>query len=104
MIGGNIMKIKLMTAALSAVMLVSGAAFALDMDPKFYVGGEIQANNQKGPKALTKNGVKFVTPDGKPIFGKSSAGASLFFGTKLNEFFGLEAGATGFSRLKYNQT
>jgi len=99
------MKTKLITAALSATLLVSGTALALDMDPKFYVGGEVQGHQYKSAKQIKdKNGNVILDSkdfNNKSFLKKSGSSGSLFFGSKLTENFGLEAGYTGFSKNKH---
>lgn len=96
------MKNKLVTIALSSVMMMSAAAFA-DCDPQFYVGGELQSNKYKGAKTFTsKAGTVVERLDKKPFFGKSGAGASIVAGTRLNENVGIELGATGLSKSKFH--
>ena len=96
---------KLVSIVLSAATLASSAAFAVDFNPQFYVGGELQAGVKKGVKKLnTKAGdqqkstvvltgqTKKKTPV-SPIQ-KSASGASLFVGSRLTENFGLELGGS----------
>jgi len=83
---------KLASIALSGALLVSGASFGLDCDPKFYVGGEAQYNKLKGGKYFQD------TVTGKSLLRKkTSPGAGLFLGTRVTENFGAEM---GFSALK----
>lgn len=95
---------KLVCILMSAATLASSAAFAVDFDPQFYVGGELQAGQKKGAKKVTtelgsnktKMDVAGVTKDGKsknPIH-KSATGASLFVGSRLTENLGVELGGS----------
>lgn len=97
MIEGDNMKMKLVAIALSGAFLASSAASALDFDPKFYIGGEVQANRQTGVKQIkTPAGNPLTATDKKKsLFGKSGSGASAIVGTKLNENIGVEIGFTG---------
>ena len=81
------MKMNLIAVAISGAMLISGAASGLDLDPKFYAGVEAQYNKLKpgSDVALDANGKSILTK-------KKVPGAGLFLGTRLNEFFGVEAG------------
>lgn len=100
------MKNNITAIALSAVMLASGVAYADDFDPKFYVGGELQANRMKGAKRVkTEQFGELFRQDKKPLFGKSGSGAGVMVGTRFCENIGLELGATGFSKtkLKFNE-
>jgi len=97
------MKIKLAAASLLAASLASAAVFA-DLDPKFYVGGEAQFNKFKYDQ---KSFLNRLTTNGKnPITKKSSPGAGLFVGSRLNEYFGLEAGISASRAVKgsWNET
>jgi len=87
------MNMKLASVALSGALLVSGASFGLDCDPKFYVGGEAQYNNLKGGKNLEKKGEK----GNSLLHKKKSPGAGLFLGARVTENFGAEI---GYSALK----
>src|SRR4051794_38492214 len=96
------MNIKLVSIVMSVATLLSGAAFA-DFDPQFYVGAEVQAGHKKGankvPAKLGKKAVELFGKSNKngstksPIH-SSATGGTLFVGSKLNENFGLEVGAT----------
>jgi opacity protein-like surface antigen len=95
---GKYMKIKLVALALSGVM-VAGTAFAgTDLDPKFYVGAELQANKSSGTKKITdKNGNATQRSDNKSLFKKSGVSASAIVGSRLNDFVGVEAGYSAMS-------
>lgn len=80
------MNMKLATIALSGAMLVSGASFGMDFDPKFYVGAEGQYNKLKGGKNLEDTKGKSL------LRKKTSPGAGLFLGTRVTENFGAELG------------
>lgn len=81
------MNMKLATIALSGAMLVSGTSFAMDFDPKFYVGAEGQYNKLKGGKYFED------TRTGKSLLRKkTSPGAGLFLGARVTENFGAELG------------
>jgi opacity protein-like surface antigen len=88
------MKMKLVTIALSGVMLTSGAALGSDFDPRFYVGAELQGNQFKNPVKEIKdvNGGISTRYDNKPFISKKTASGSLFVGSNLNENFGVELG------------
>ncbi len=95
------MKIKLVAVSLSAAMLASSLAFA-DIDPKFYVGAELQANKYKGAKAVTTaNNTRINRTDGKPVFGNSGSGATAYVGSRFNDYLGVELGATKLSSIKF---
>lgn len=96
------MKMKLVAIALSGAMLASGAAFGVDFDPKFYVGGELQGSRHSGAKKITTpKGNEITTADKKKSpFGKNGSGASAFAGTKLNDNVGVELGYTAMSGTK----
>lgn len=104
------MKNKLISSILSVALLSSGAAFALDMDPKFYVGGEIQGSKLKGKPNTVGELVNLPanassTLEGYPLETQAKhtkVGPGVFVGTRLHENFGLEAGYTivGKSRVK----
>lgn len=84
------MKMKLVSLALLGAMLVSGTAAAVDCDPRFYVGGELQSNTLR----FDKNNFWSVdngTVNGKTIK-KTRIGTDLIVGTRITENFGLEAG------------
>ncbi len=88
-------KINLAILALSGTMLVSGTTLALDCDPQFYVGAEGQVNRYSGTKKLTdRAGEVWELKNNKSWFHKSGGGFSLFAGSRINEFFGIEAGYT----------
>lgn len=83
------MNMKLASIALSGTLLVSGASFGMDFDPKFYVGAEAQYNNLKAGKALQDT----QDNNGKSVFQKKKLpGADMFLGMRLTENFGAEAG------------
>jgi opacity protein-like surface antigen len=91
MVGGNSMNMKLASIALSGAMLVSGASFGMDFDPKFYVGAEAQCNSLKAGKLLLSE--DFQDQNDKSLFRKKkSPGADMFLGMRFNENFGAEAG------------
>ena len=96
------MNMKLAGIALSGAMLVSGASFGMDFDPKFYLGAEAQANKYKGAKEVkTETGLGTIkNPDNKSLFGKSGAGASAFVGSQFSEYAGVELGYTVLSGTK----
>ena len=97
------MNMNLACIALSGAMLVSGASFGLDFDPKFYLGAEVQANRYKGAKEFkTTQFGKFTMVDNKPLFGKSGSGASAFFGSQFTEYAGVELGYTALSGGKFS--
>jgi len=82
------MKMRLTAICVSVAMLSSGAAFGLDMDPKFYVGAEAQYNKLK-----SANGPEFKGTDGKSMISKDKLpGGSLQAGVRLTENFGAELG------------
>jgi len=89
------MRNKLIGSVLSVALLSAGSAFALDIDPKFYVGGELQATKFKPKKevskALEENDLKLK---------QSKAGAGVFVGSRLNENFGVEAGYSLLGKIK----
>jgi hypothetical protein len=87
------MKNKLATLALSGVMLVSGTAFGMDFDPKFYLGGEAQLNK-------LKNGQNFQDTNGKSMIRKKSPSLGAFLGTRFNEYLGAELGYTALKTSK----
>lgn len=92
---------KLVSIVMSAATLLSGVAFA-DFDPQFYVGAEVQAGHKKGEKNVpAKLGKTPVTLYGKSKNGSaqsplhhSATGGSLFVGSRVNENFGVEIGAS----------
>jgi hypothetical protein len=71
-------KNKIIAAVLSVAVLSAGSAFAIELDPKFYVGGEVLGSKLK---AKDEN-----------INLKKRPGAAVFAGSRLNENFGLELG------------
>lgn len=84
---------KLVAIILSGSALLSGTALGLDLDPKFYLGAEAQANRYTGPKEITTpNKARLSTTDNKPLFGRSGSTLNLFAGSKLNEYVGIELG------------
>ncbi len=92
---------KLASIALSGVMLVSGASFGMDFDPKLYLGAEVQQNKYKGAKELkTPTGRVLNNPNNKSLFGKSGVGTSAFLGSQLSEYAGVELGYTVLSGAK----
>ena len=98
------MNMKLAGIALSGAMLVSGASFGMDFDPKFYVGAEAQANKYKGAKEVKTQTTQLGTinnPDNKSLFGKSGAGASAFVGSQFSEYAGVELGYTALGGANY---
>lgn len=94
------MNMKLAGIALSGAMLVSGASFGMDFDPKFYVGAEAQANKYKGAKEVKTQGLTVKSADNKSLFGKSGSGASAFVGSQFSEYAGVELGYTALSGTK----
>jgi len=90
------MKIKLAGIALSVAMLTTGVAGAVDLDPKFYVGGELQGNHYtsaKKVKGKDTTGAEVTMKSGKKAFlGKSGMGGSAIVGTRLNDNLALELG------------
>jgi opacity protein-like surface antigen len=107
MVGGNNMNMKLAGIALSGAMLVSGASFGMDFDPKFYVGAEAQLNKYKGAKEINNElpSGTIKNPDNKSLFGKSGGGASGFVGSQFSEYAGIELGyaALGGAKVSYKQ-
>lgn len=85
------MKMKLVSLSLLGAMLVSGAAAALDCDPRFYVGGELQLNNQRFDKQNFGWSLVDGTANGKTIK-KTRTGLDLIVGSRVTENFGVEAG------------
>ena len=95
------MNMKLAGIALSGAMLVSGASFGMDFDPKFYLGAEAQANKYKGAKEVKMGtGLTIKNLDNKSLFGKSGSGASAFVGSQFSEYAGVELGYTVLSGTK----
>lgn len=93
------MKMKIVSLALSGALLASSSVMALDLDPKIYVGGEVQANRLHGKNSFaTKNNIY----TGKKFFNRSGTGASAFIGGKLCENFGAELGYNGLPGSKAN--
>lgn len=88
---------KLASIALSGAMLVSGASFGMDFDPKFYVGAEAQYNKLKGDKNFSNAGQSLLRK-------KNSPGADLFLGTRITENFGAEVGYSVLKRSHNNLT
>lgn len=89
------MKIKLSALALSGIVLLSGSAFGMDLDPKFYVGAEAQANQ-------LKNGKEFVdATNGKSTIRKNNPSLGLMLGSRLNEYVGVEVGYNFMKESKY---
>lgn len=101
----NAVKTKWFAIVLSVCTFVSGQAFVCssafaDCEPTFYVGGEVQANKMSGEKKIvTPKGSIFSREDGKPFFGRSAAGASIFAGSRITENFGVELGGTSLSNV-----
>ncbi|HXH54300.1 MAG TPA: outer membrane beta-barrel protein [Gammaproteobacteria bacterium] len=92
------MNMKLAGIALSGAMLLSGASFGMDFDPKFYLGAEVQANRYKGAKEVkTTQFGTFEKVNNKPLFGKSGSGVSAFLGSQFIEYAGIELGYTALS-------
>ncbi len=87
------MKNKLAILALSGVVLVSGSAFGMDLDPKFYVGAEAQINK-------LKNGKEFVDTNNKSKIRKNTQAAGLILGSRIHENVGVEAGYSLLKRSK----
>lgn len=93
------MKNKLIGALLSVAVLSSSAAFALDIEPKFYVGGELagvkRAVNDKVSTNLdvpANNTMQDSLKDGKVVAKKRGNEMGLFVGSRLNENLGVELG------------
>jgi len=86
----------LVATILSASILASGVASALDMEPKFYFGAEGQLNRSSSTKQLDGkiNGVDAAIKrsDNKDIFKKGGNGLGLFVGSRINENVGVEFG------------
>jgi opacity protein-like surface antigen len=98
------MKLKLASIALSVATLLSSSVFAMELDPKFYVGAEGQYNRYTGPKSIKTKAGTLTRNDNKTFFGENGAGASVFAGTRICENFGLEAGYTALNRQKMKFT
>ncbi len=88
---------KLATMTLSAAMLLSGTAFGLEFDPKFYVGAEAQYNRLK-----SADGQEFINKsNGKTLLQKNKLpSVGLLLGSRLNEYFGAELGYTALKQSK----
>lgn len=89
---------KLASIALSGAMLVSGASFGMDFDPKFYAGAEAQYNKLKGGTGLQNAAGQSL------LRKKNSPGADLFLGTRITENFGAEVGCSFLKRSHNNLT
>jgi outer membrane autotransporter protein len=94
------MKMKLVSLALLGAMLVSGTAAAMDCDPRFYVGGELQLNHLRANK-------DFFSLDNGTVSGKTAkknrVGTDLIAGTRITENFGLEAGYAFLGTAKFKE-
>ncbi len=92
---------KLAAMALSGTILLSGAAFGLDMDPSFYIGGEAAYNKLKN-----NNSRDFQDSTGRNSFlrKKSSPSLGLNLGSRITENFGLELGYTALKQSKNSYT
>lgn len=96
------MKIKLVALVLSGVMLSSIAFADTDLDPTFYVGGELHANKFTGTKKITAiGGGTIQRKDGKSLFKKSATSGSVLVGSRLNNYAGVEAGYSFMSGPKF---
>lgn len=97
------MNMKLVVIALSGAMLISGTALGMEFDPKFYVGGELQAHKSKINKKINANpNVTVQRLDNKPLFDEKTGGADLFVGSRLTENVGVELGAGVINGTKLN--
>lgn len=87
------MKSNLKIAIASSALLFSGAVCAMDFDPKFYVGADLNSNSftlenkQNGRRGSSRN---------------NKASLTGFLGVRLIENMGLELGYTSFSAFKDN--
>ncbi len=93
------MKINLKLAIASSVLLLSGAVCAMDFDPKFYVGADLDSN-----QLVTEN-TQTVTLQNTQIgllrsSKKPAASLSGFLGVRLFENMGVELGYTAFNAFK----
>lgn len=100
-------KKKLATVVLSGTMLASGLATAgcIDLDPKVYMGAEVNGSQYNSVKDIqlgsNRTDIRTINrTDGKSILGNRGAGLSGFIGTRLNQYFGLEAGYSIMSKPK----
>ena len=82
---------KLVSVILSGAVLVSSAAFAADCDPKFYVGGELQGNQYNSGAHKNEKNIK---KGHQKKFGKGGVGGGAFAGVRINEYVGVEVGAS----------
>lgn len=100
------MNMKLASIALSGALLISGAVFAEDCYPSFYLGGDLQANRYNGQSKTYKDrdGDTFRRLDGKTILSKNGSGVGLFAGVRFLENLGLEAGISKFAKQTTNLT
>ena len=99
------MKNKLISSLLAATLLSASSAFALDLDPKFYVGGEVQANKAKGQKKTINDFVKLrdgdTNKDNPLTLKQDKLGLGVFIGSRIHENVGIEAGYARMGTAKY---
>ena len=88
------MRMKLAETIMSGIILMSGAAFGLDLDPSFYVGGELGINRLKnGDNSFKGNNQTFRDANGQYLLRKKSApSVGLNVGSRITENLGLEVG------------
>jgi len=102
------MKNKLISSVLSVILLSAGSAFALDIDPKFYVGGELQAAKPKAKQSTVGQFVNLPAGTANSITNgalnakQNKLGAGLFVGSRLNENVGVELGYSQLGKTKYS--
>lgn len=110
-VGDVFMNKKLVGLVVSVATLANGVASAVDFDPKFYVGGEVQVGQKKGPKKITTRLGKAkdkleITGEAKngssvsPVK-KAASGASVFMGSRLTDNMGLELGGSMLKNQKF---
>ncbi len=87
----------IVSVILSGVVLSSGAVAAMDFNPTFSVGAELQNNRNKVASEFSDQ--KMII-NNKPLFRKNSGSAGLFVAARFNDTVGAELGYNFFVKTK----
>lgn len=96
------MKLKLVILTASSALFSSIAFADADLDPAFYVGGEIHANKFSSVKTFQDtDGEVIRRKDSQSLLKKAGMSGAAIFGSRLNDYIGLEAGYSAMHGPKY---